>query len=43
METSFVDRLAAAEIGETYNQYAGSALRRDRLAAYLTARAAAPR
>ena len=42
METSFVDRLAAAEIGETYNQYAGSALRRDRLAAYLTARAAAP-
>ncbi|HEV2901946.1 MAG TPA: uracil-DNA glycosylase [Gaiellaceae bacterium] len=31
----FVRRLANAEIGETFNQYAGSAVRRDRLAAYL--------
>jgi uracil-DNA glycosylase len=34
----FVSRLAAAGIGETYNQYAGSALLRDRLAAYLAGR-----
>jgi hypothetical protein len=33
-----VDRLAAAEIGATFNQYAESALRRDRLRAYLEAR-----
>ena len=32
---SLVDRLAGATIGETFNQYATSALRRDRLAAYL--------
>ena len=38
METSFVERLAAARIGETFNQYAGSRLRRDRLAAYLSER-----
>ena len=38
METSFVERLAAARIGETFNQYAGSRLRRDRLAAYLSDR-----
>jgi Uracil DNA glycosylase superfamily len=36
-----VDRLAAACIGRTYNQYAGSALRRDRLRAYLDERAGA--
>ena len=42
METSFVDRLAAARIGRTYNQYAASALRRDRLAVYLAAKADAP-
>jgi uracil-DNA glycosylase len=34
----FVDRLAAAEIGETYNQYARSALLRERLRRYLHAR-----
>ena len=28
MTTGFVDRLAAARIGATYNQYADSALRR---------------
>jgi uracil-DNA glycosylase len=38
MERSFVERLAAARIGETFNQYAGSRLRRDRLAAYLRER-----
>ena len=32
MTTGFVERLAAARIGGTYNQYAGSALRRLRLA-----------
>ena len=42
METGFVDRLAAARIGRTYNQYADSALRRDRLTAYLAAKTAAP-
>jgi uracil-DNA glycosylase len=42
VETSFVDRLAAARIGRTYNQYAASALRRDRLAAYLAAKGHAP-
>jgi uracil-DNA glycosylase len=35
---SFVERLAAARIGETFNQYAGSSLRRRRLGAYLAAR-----
>lgn len=34
-------RLAAARIGRTFNQYAGSALLRARLAAYLEARAGA--
>jgi len=38
---SFVERLAAATIGETFNQYAGSQLRRDRLAAYLAERSGA--
>ena len=42
MTTSFVDRLAAERIGETFNQYAGSSLRRLRLAAYLAARSGAP-
>jgi uracil-DNA glycosylase family 4 len=37
-----VDELAAARIGSTFNQYAGSELRRARLAAYLEARADAP-
>jgi uracil-DNA glycosylase len=38
METSFVERLAAARIGKTFNQYAASELRRARLAAYLAER-----
>jgi hypothetical protein len=37
-----VGRLAAAEIGETFNQYADSELRRGRLREYLAARADAP-
>jgi uracil-DNA glycosylase len=37
----FVRALAAATIGETYNQYADSPLRRERLAAYLEARSGA--
>jgi Uracil DNA glycosylase superfamily len=37
----FVDRLARARIGETYNQYAGSSHLRERLGAYLDARRAA--
>ncbi len=36
-----VRRLAAARIGDTYNQYAGSELRRARLGAYLDSRAGA--
>lgn len=40
--TGFVERLAAARIGATFNQYAHSALLRDRLAAYLAERADAP-
>lgn len=36
-----VKRLADAEIGATHNQYAGSALRRERLRDYLAARAQA--
>jgi uracil-DNA glycosylase len=39
--TSFVGRLAAATIGETFNQYADSQLRRDRLTTYLAARSGA--
>lgn len=38
MKPDFVTRLAAAEIGRTYNQYADSALLRDRLRTYLRAR-----
>jgi hypothetical protein len=38
---AFVARLAAASIGRTFNQYAGSALRRRRLTAYLETRAGA--
>jgi hypothetical protein len=34
-----VERLAGAEIGETYNQYADSALRQKRLCDYIAARA----
>lgn len=37
-----VDALAVARIGETFNQYAGSALLRRRLRDYLASRAAAP-
>jgi uracil-DNA glycosylase len=36
-----VERLARAEIGETYNQYSPSSLLRDRLSAYLESRASA--
>ncbi len=38
----FVASLAVARIGATYNQYADSALRRRRLAAYLDSRSRAP-
>jgi uracil-DNA glycosylase len=38
----FVERLARARIGDTYNQYADSPLRRERLRRYLDARAEAP-
>ena len=38
----FVAELAAMRIGSTYNQYAGSALRRQRLRAYLSSRVEAP-
>ena len=41
METGFVERLAAARIGATFNQYAGSQLLRDRLGAYLAAKTGA--
>jgi uracil-DNA glycosylase len=41
MAQSFVERLAAARIGETFNQYAASELRRERLAAYLAERGGA--
>jgi uracil-DNA glycosylase len=37
----FVDALAQARIGATFNQYAGSELRRERLAEYLARRAGA--
>ena len=39
---SFVERLAAARIGETFNQYAHAPDLCDRLAAYLVRRAEAP-
>ena len=42
MERGFVEQLAAARIGSTYNQYADSPLRRRRLAAYLVEKDAAP-
>jgi uracil-DNA glycosylase len=38
----FVDRLAGAEIGRTFNQYRASGLLRERLEAYLEARRDAP-
>jgi uracil-DNA glycosylase len=41
MDAIFVDALAAARIGQTHNQYAGSRLRRERLAGYLRSRAGA--
>jgi hypothetical protein len=37
----FVDDLASARIGETFNQYAGSTLRRERLVDYLESRGGA--
>lgn len=40
--SSFTAELARARIGATHNQYARSPLRRDRLRAYLDARADAP-
>jgi uracil-DNA glycosylase len=40
--TSFVERLARARIGETFNQYTDSEMRRDRLERYLGARRHAP-
>lgn len=39
---AFVDELARARIGRTFNQYAGSPLLRERLGAYLEARRRAP-
>src|SRR6266545_5643593 len=39
---ALVARLAEAQIGSTYNQYARSALRRERLGEYLARRAEAP-
>jgi hypothetical protein len=39
---TLVERLAAARIGDTFNQYAGSELLRARLAEYLELRSAAP-
>jgi uracil-DNA glycosylase len=38
MDGIFVNALAAARIGATHNQYAGSPLRRERLGRYLAAR-----
>lgn len=40
--TGLVERLARTSIGATFNQYAGSELRRERLAAYLELRGDAP-
>ena len=42
MTTGFVERLAAARIGDTFNQYAESGLRRERLARYLHERRRTP-
>ena len=42
MTTGFVERLAAARIGDTFNQYAESGLRRERLARYLHERRQTP-
>jgi len=41
MDADFVGRLANTRIGGTFNQYAGSQLRRERLRLYLEARAGA--
>jgi uracil-DNA glycosylase len=41
MDDDLVARLASARIGGTFNQYAGSSLRRERLRNYLEARAGA--
>ena len=42
MTTGFVERLASARIGDTFNQYAESGLRRERLARFLHERRRAP-
>ena len=42
MEAGFVERLAAARIGGTFNQYAASELLRERLSTYLESKADAP-
>ena len=42
MQARFVERLAAARIGSTFNQYADSGLRRERLSSYLAAKGGAP-
>jgi uracil-DNA glycosylase len=42
VEAAFVERLAAARIGRTFNQYAASGLRRERLSRYLESKADAP-
>lgn len=42
MTTDFVECLARARIGATFNQYADSRLRRERLSAYLEAKSGAP-
>ena len=42
MTTGFVERLAAARVGDTFNQYAESGLRRERLARYLHERRRTP-
>ena len=39
MDAGFVERLAAARIGHTFNQYARSPVRRERLERYLAAKA----
>jgi uracil-DNA glycosylase len=42
VEAALVERLAAARIGGTFNQYAASGLRRERLSSYLESKTDAP-
>jgi uracil-DNA glycosylase len=42
LSSALVERLSEARLGQTFNQYAGSELRRERLAAYLDSRRSAP-